>query len=710
MKKIALLVLSLIYFGTTFGSEREAKDIYQKAFSQLKQMLEGKAEYSFKKAVFITENAYLDGQLSYEQYEFHIDRLVQMANVIAASGDLQYTGKDKQSVTQAWSVFRVIKDSISFQFSSDDNALHTFQKFPFTYDMEDFWGESDWTKMFVSKLLGDHSGNCHSLPALYKIIADELKVPAYLAMAPNHTYIKQWSDEMGWYNTELTTGRFPYDAAIKWNSYIKTEAIVNGLYMDTLSQKQNLAYIITDLAQGYIRKVGYTDIRTPINWLDIAIENYPNYINALILRAELLKVEYENMMISKNANHFNTIWDNKFAIQKFKELESAYLQIHELGYRRMPKEMYLNWLFRINEDTTRQAFKFETPQPFKDFGFEVITATAGFGENAEFHDQDSIFRIGSIELNILSGRIIRFIKDIPNDEMPDNIISRMYDPALGKWWQIDPATDMLEMSSPYVYNLNNPINYVDPDGQLPIFINGKVDLDSKRADDSYWSTQLLTTIRNSGIANPGGQLHFVDGDQYATAWSLSDGFRMLAKGGWADQGNISGNRVKAGVAQANRDWKTILSKLAKDPQSNKIVEKIQIYSHSRGSAFATGYVEALMKLISDNSHLFADPNSVIDYVLHLGPHQSGLLTAKADNAFSMHHDDDWLSGNKIKGLKAAFSSDVGQGMKAAHDTDSFSNEVGAFINAFINSASTQDTIDNFVKAAKKKYGITITVN
>lgn len=41
------------------------------------------------------------------------------------------------------------------------------------------------------------------------------------------------------------------------SGYVHLDAIRNGLYMDTLSTKQSIAYCLLDLAQGYQRKVGY---------------------------------------------------------------------------------------------------------------------------------------------------------------------------------------------------------------------------------------------------------------------------------------------------------------------------------------------------------------------------------------------------------------------------------------------------------------------
>jgi RHS repeat-associated protein len=48
--------------------------------------------------------------------------------------------------------------------------------------------------------------------------------------------------------------------------------------------------------------------------------------------------------------------------------------------------------------------------------------------------------------------------------------ARNYDPALGRWMNIDPLAEKYPNISPYVYVANNPINAIDPDGREIIFI------------------------------------------------------------------------------------------------------------------------------------------------------------------------------------------------------------------------------------------------
>jgi hypothetical protein len=148
-------------------------------------MLIGKEPISFKKAVFVSENAYYNNTISYEKFNAYIQYLVKIAEAQRKANPLKgYNYPDSVEIAISGSTFKIMKDSIF-------NILHLLILKPFTYDFEDSFAETDWSKMFVIKLLSTHTGNCHSLPFLYKILCEEQGAKAYLAYAPNHIYIKQ---------------------------------------------------------------------------------------------------------------------------------------------------------------------------------------------------------------------------------------------------------------------------------------------------------------------------------------------------------------------------------------------------------------------------------------------------------------------------------------------------------------------------------------
>lgn len=196
-------------------------------------------------------------------------------------------------------------------------------------NFDDYAGKKEWNHMFVSTLMATGKGNCHSLPLFYKLLAEELGEKSWLALAPNHVYIKLYSQADGWYNVELTSGQFPTDVWIKASGYIHTDAIRSGIYMDTLSLKSTVALCLTDLAEGYKHK--FTSDYDPefvLKCCNRTLDVFPNYIHALLLKAETL---LDICMKTKN-NEYEQV------------IEKHYSHIHQLGYRKMLEKMYLEWL------------------------------------------------------------------------------------------------------------------------------------------------------------------------------------------------------------------------------------------------------------------------------------------------------------------------------------------------------------------------------
>lgn len=351
MKQLFVIAIILIGFSAKAQTEQE---IYEQTFQKVNCMLSETCEASFRDAVFTVENAYFSNQLDKEQFDKKILFLSELSKQLVLSRELIYNLPDKQEVTKYAALFSVITDSIPIQIDSAKVAYIP----PYTYDFNDIWGHSEWSNMFVVKLLDTKTGNCHSMPYLYKILGDEIGAKAHIAVAPNHFYIKHQSKGNGWYNTELTSAIFPVDAWLMASGYIHLDAIVNKLYMEALNEKQMLALNLIDLAKGYERKLGTNaNLDFILKCCDITLKYYPHYINALLLKAETKKKMFDTLMTRHNAQNSADIFHLPEAQNIFNEMTNLYVQIHELGYRKMPEEMYLDWLVSLKEERNKYENK-----------------------------------------------------------------------------------------------------------------------------------------------------------------------------------------------------------------------------------------------------------------------------------------------------------------------------------------------------------------
>ena len=292
---------------------------------------------SFKDAVFISEQGYK--KINFPLFNYYYDFVAKYSSL--SKGHFRtilsptYKRSDSTNYLLNLSLFDIFCKTIPIK---RDSLI--FSTTPFHYNFDDPQGDKDFTNTFVTKLLVTHQGNCRSLTYLYKIIADETGAKCWLSLAPNHIYIRNYSKQIGWYNTELTSGAFPTDAWIAASGYVSTDAIRSGLYMDTLSNQQAIGLCILDLLQGYIRQTNdYTD-GFVFKGCDLVLKYHSVNPMALLLKGEALKQLY---LKQKKDN-------SDLASNTFNEMEGVYAKLIKLGYREMPRKVYQQWLTSLSKE------------------------------------------------------------------------------------------------------------------------------------------------------------------------------------------------------------------------------------------------------------------------------------------------------------------------------------------------------------------------
>ncbi len=101
--------------------------------------------------------------------------------------------------------------------------------------------------------------------------------------------------------------------------------------------------------------------------------------------------------------------------------------------------------------------RYKVDSPFAKYGHKVYVGTSGDGELLEFHDQDSVVRIGAALYHVWRDTVIGFVFE---DEEFEDTSGVGHLPILS----VDPKCDRYYWITPYAYCNNNPLKRIDPNG------------------------------------------------------------------------------------------------------------------------------------------------------------------------------------------------------------------------------------------------------
>lgn len=285
MKLPFLLFIVTFFLSSTFIQAKNIDNRYIVAYQEMSDMLQGKIPISIKRATFLAEWAYLDGELDYEaDFNNEILRITTYLNKFISANNLSYYKTGKQ----------IALNEYFFKPWSGNNYK------PYYYNFEKFTNDNDnWTNQFVCNVLKTHEGQCRSLPWLYKILAEELGANVYIAKAPKHCYIMYRNEDNyitggeEWVNLELTTHQYHPSSWIKKDFMICDSAVIVGTYMTPLTNIETIACQLADLALGYWKKYHHFNQFT-YDCVNKSLKYYPNNPTAIIIKGKSLCYSLQN--------------------------------------------------------------------------------------------------------------------------------------------------------------------------------------------------------------------------------------------------------------------------------------------------------------------------------------------------------------------------------------------------------------------------------
>ncbi len=526
------------------------KSCFYSAKQEIEDMLSGKTPLNYERAVFVTENAFYDNEVYFENYQYILDKYTTIIKQLYASEyneksqNLKPTLLETEDIKRKkyanavanWAIYRYIADTTKI---INNNSISIY--LPFKYSNKDPFATNNWSNSQIFSLINPYSrsGNCYALASLFKILSLRLNSDANICTAPNHVFIQHKDNNGIQYNVELASNAFPGTGSLQTITYTTNEAIRSGIALRTLDLKQSVAICLVYLAKSYENKFNIKDDAFLLSCANLAIKNDSLNLNAMLLKAEVL----EERIIKKSKTIAQLQTDKEFLqYQKF------IAKLYQLGYREMPLEMKNILVSTIRKDTVPLIIKDHTPQPFASIGVKTTRyATLSNGLFEEVHETKPIEKFNRTVFDTKTKKVKTF-------ENPDALYNNYnFDPVVFAL-SVDPLAAKYPSLSPYAFCANNPIIYVDKDGREiegVIVKDGKytyTDAALKNGTDKYIQarTQTATGIEKIGALISSKETYRISVTDKVILMPTADGRYGIAGGG----ADASTNSLIVGLNEA----------------------------------------------------------------------------------------------------------------------------------------------------------------
>ncbi|MBX3101001.1 MAG: hypothetical protein KF690_00675 [Bacteroidetes bacterium] len=296
---------------------------YYDAFAEMRAMIE-EDKPDLLRAVWLSEAAYWDSPyyMEYEEFKAAIQAEAERVRKYIK-------GKNLSPYELHMAIFYTLWEGSDGQVS-------------LTYDFFDPMGEKDMSKGDVNKLLKTRTGQCHSLPLLYKLVANELGAECWMSYIPNHSLV-QIKDSIGYRRVylELTNHRVLTDKNLLETGYVPVEGLHSGIYGRAVDDREVIAECLADLLVVNARKLG--DYVFEEKCADYILSQYPRHLRGMMFKAGALTFRLRQAAAKYKYPPPNELSKYPEPYKIYLEREAVANRMEELGYAPYSKQAYAEW-------------------------------------------------------------------------------------------------------------------------------------------------------------------------------------------------------------------------------------------------------------------------------------------------------------------------------------------------------------------------------